>query len=158
MFDHHIQRYSIADQRAVHRWFIISGIVITAIAVVLLMSVLIQSHDERVPNTVHRESDIKQLEQQLKNMREQQGFIEQIKSKNQQQLKMLEQLALCIPDQVCLSEAKINHAHVCLKGESYTYNALFEYQKALETQAAMKFVIRSMDKQQELISFVLETR
>ena len=154
MFDHRIQRYSSADQQAVYRWFIISISAIALVITVLGAIIIFMSDTQPIPIC---DSDIKHLEEQLKHAREQHDFIEQIQSKNQQQLKMLEQLALCIPDQVCLSEANMSATHVHLKGESYTYTALFEYQKALATETNMIFVIRSMDKQQELITFAIET-
>lgn len=156
MYDHQIKRYSIKEQQAVWRWFIISSMTIAILVIVLGLLVLFHYQDKPV-SPVSRECDIKHLEEQIKQARHVKDAIEQIQSKNQKQLATLKQLALCIPDQICLHEAKINADHLCLKGDAYTYSALFDYQKALETNIPLSLILKSLDKQQELINFVLET-
>jgi len=156
MYDHQIKRYSIKEQQAVYWWFIISSITIPILVIVLGLSIIFQSQDKPIA-PVSRERDIKELEDKIKQARDVKDIIEQIQSKNHQQLNILKQIALCIPDHVCLHEAKINATHLCLKGDAYSYNALFAYQKALEIHGTTSLVLKSLDKQQDLITFVLET-
>ena len=151
MYDHQVQKYTREQQKAVYQWFVFSSI---TIGLTILCIVLMIVFQQEMPSVVNGGTDeLKKVEQRVAQLTLAHDFIDTMQADNKKQMKALEQLALCIPDEVCLTELKLLPAHMMLKGNAYTHQAVSDFCRALEQELHQPVSIKTLEKQGALIAF-----